>query len=122
MNDIDSDTESDTVNDTEYGTDSDTADETNEKTLNDVYHDRNLLACALAVATGAPSGWKPAPDAGDEWAIVWIETPMGQTSWHVLRDLAESIGPAKRDSEYDGYSREQKNDVLASWAEEGCWY
>lgn len=72
MIDIDSDTESDT--------ESDTVDEQDEKALEDVYHDRNLLACALAVATGAPSGWKPAPDAGDEWAIVWIETPMGQTS------------------------------------------
>lgn len=130
MNDIDSDTgtdteggtEIDTESDTDSGTDNDTAHEANKKTLDDVYYDRNLLACALAVATGAPSGWKPAPDSGDEWAIVWIESPMGQTSWHVPRDLAESIGPAKRDSEYGGYSREQKNDVLASWAEEGCWY
>lgn len=112
MNDIDTDTESDTENDT--------AGETDEKALEDVYHDRNLLACALAVATGAPAGWKPAPDADDEWAIVWIETPMGQISWHVPRDLAESIGPAKRDSDYGGYSREQKNDVLASWTAEGC--
>jgi len=111
MIDIDSDTESDT--------ESDTVDEQDEKALEDVYHDRNLLACALAVATGAPSGWKPAPDAGDEWAIVWIETPMGQTSWHVPVDLAESIGPMQRDSDYGGYSREQKNDVLASWAEAG---
>ncbi|PHQ39077.1 hypothetical protein DJ69_08135 [Halorubrum persicum] len=95
-------------------TESDTADEQDEKALEDVYRERNLLACALAVATDAPSGRKPAPDAGDEWAIVWIETPMGQVSWHVPADLAESIGTMQRDSDYSGYSREQKNDVLAS--------
>jgi hypothetical protein len=112
---------SDTEIDTETDTGSDTADEQDEKALDEVYRDRNLLACALAVATGAPSGWKPAPDAGDEWAIVWIETPMGEVSWHVPTELAESLGPVKRDSDYGGYSREQKNDVLASWADEGCW-
>jgi len=94
---------------------------TDEEAIDEVYRDRNLLACALAQATHAPSGWKPAPDAGDEWVIVWIETPMGQVSWHVPRDMAESLAPPRRDAEYSGYDRDQKNDVLASWADEGCW-
>ena len=92
-----------------------------EKELEDVYEDRNLLACAFAQATHAPSGWKPDPENPEEWAIVWIETPMGQVSWHVPREMAEKLAPAKRDSEYDGYDREIKNDRLASWADERCW-
>jgi len=93
-----------------------------EKELDDVYEDRNLLACALAQTTGAPSGWKPAPDADASWAIVWVETPMGQVSWHVPRKMAEDIGPPQRESDYDGYDREEKNDRLAAWANDGGWY
>lgn len=93
---------------------------TDEKDIDDVYEDRNLLACALAQATAAPSGWKPDPESPAEWAIVWIETPMGQVSWHIDREMAESLAGPQRDSEYDGYDREVKNDRLAQWAERGC--
>lgn len=86
-----------------------------EKPIDSVYRDRNLLACALAQATQAPSGWKPDPESPNEWAIVWIETPMGQVSWHVSREMAEALAPRQQDVEYDGYSREVKNDRLASW-------
>lgn len=92
-----------------------------EKPIDDVYEDRNLLACALAQATHAPSGWKPDPENPDAWAIVWIETPVGQVSWHVPRDITADLGPNRRDSEYDGYDRDIKNDRLASWAKRGCW-
>jgi len=95
---------------------------TDSKTTDDVYRDRNLLACALAAEIGWPmAGWTPAPDGdGDEWAVVWVETPMGQVSWHVPRDLAESLVRRNDDYEYDGHSREIKNDRLAAWAEDGC--
>lgn len=91
------------------------------KETEDVYRDRNLLACALAQATDAPSGWKPAPDNPENWGIVWIETPMGQVSWHVPREMAECLAPVRRYSDYDGYDRQTKNDRLASWCDEGCW-
>lgn len=91
-----------------------------EKEMDEVYEDRNLLACALAQATDAPSGWKPDEESPNEWAIVWIETPTGQVSWHVPRDMAEKLAPPKRDAEYDGYSRFVKNDRLARWAKERC--
>lgn len=94
---------------------------THEKEIGEVYEDRNLLACALAQATYAPSGWKPDPESPDEWAIVWIETPVGQMSWHVPREMAESLLGPKRDSKYHGYDRETKNDRLASWTKRGCW-
>lgn len=93
--------------------------ENQQKDINEVYNDRNLLACALAQATGAPSGWKP-DEESDEWAIVWIETPTGQVSWHVPREMAEKLAPPKRNAEYDGYGREEKNDRLASWTKDGC--
>jgi hypothetical protein len=91
------------------------------KEIDEVYEDRNLLACALAQATQAPSGWKPDPENPEDWAIVWIETPMGQVSWHVPREMAEELAPPKRDSKYDGYDRDVKNDRLTEWAYKGCW-
>jgi hypothetical protein len=95
----------------------------------DVYRDRNLLACALANLRGPPmGGWTPADDPddddadADEWAIVWVETPMGQVSWHVPRDMAERLVRRNDRYEYDGHTREVKNDRMASWCDEGCWY
>lgn len=98
--------------------------EASTKQIDDVYRDRNLLACAIANMLDYPmAGWTPAPDTdSDGWAIVWAETPMGQVSWHVPRDLAESLVTRCDDYDYDGHDREEKNDRLASWAEEGCWY
>lgn len=91
-----------------------------EKELEDVYEDRNLLACALAQATDAPAGWKPDSESPDEWAIVWIETPSGQVSWHVPAELAWDIAPPQQDAEYDGYDCDEKNQRLVKWAMRGC--
>lgn len=95
-------------------------DRTEEKALDDVYRDRNLLACALSELV--MGGWTPAEEDPDEWAIVWIETPMGQMSWHVPREMAESLATRDDSYDYDGHSRAVKNDRLASWADEGCRY
>lgn len=97
------------------------ANESPQKDMEAVYAERNLLACALAQATDAPSGWKPDPDLSDEWAIVWVETPVGEISWHVPRDMADELAGAKQDTDYDGYSRAIKNDRLVSWVSGGCW-
>lgn len=86
-----------------------------DKDLNDVYEDRNLLACAFALATDNDSGWKPDPDSPEEWAIVWAELPTGQVSWHVPRTLAEDFGPQRSGVMYDGYDREIKNNRLAAY-------
>lgn len=95
-----------------------------EKDLEAVYEDRNLLACAVAELLPAGlAGWTPAPDTdGDEWAIVWIETPSGQMSWHVPREFAEDLTARNDDYEYDGHDREAKNGRLADWASRGCPY
>jgi hypothetical protein len=94
-----------------------------EKDIDAVYRDRNLLACALveSCGSGVMGGWSPDETVSDEWAIVWLETPMGQMSWHVPREMANSLVTRNDGYEYDGHDREIKNDRLASWAEEGCW-
>jgi hypothetical protein len=93
-----------------------------EKNTDEVYRDRNLLACALVSKIGYPmAGWMPAPDTdSDEWAVVWAELPTGQVSWHVPRDMAEKLTPRNNEYSYDGHSREIKNDRLASWTHDGC--
>lgn len=92
-----------------------------EKPLEAVYQDRNLLACALVQASQTPSGWTPDPERPAEWAIAWLETPYGQVSWHVPREMAERLNLSRDDSyEWDGHDRERKNDVLASWTQDGC--
>jgi len=92
--------------------------EQQEKSIEMVYEDRNLLACALTRAVDAPSGWKWDP-AEPGWAVMWIETPMGQVSWHVPRDMALGMGPDPGWADYDGYDREEKNDRLREWITEG---
>lgn len=91
-----------------------------EKGLDEVYEDRNLLACALAESTNL-GGWTPAEEDPGNWAIVFVETPHGQISWHVPRDLAEKLVSRDDGYEFDGHDREMKNDRLASWTEDGCW-
>lgn len=93
-----------------------------EKPIQAVYRDRNLLACALAELIGYPmAGWTPAPDDdGEEWAVVFAETPHGQVSWHVPREMAENLVTRNDEYVYDGHDREVKNDRLASWTEDGA--
>ena len=86
-----------------------------DKEINQVYEDRNVLAIAFVksktMLDPASGGWTPAPDSdSDEWAIVWFETVMGEVSWHVPRDIAEKHLPRNDDRDYDGYSRERKNE------------
>lgn len=93
----------------------DTEPDENEKEIDEVYDDRNLLACALveSVGRGTMGGWTPAPDeAGDEWAIVWAELRSGQVSWHVERELAEKLVTRNDNYNYDGHTRKEKNDRL----------
>lgn len=104
----------------------DDTDESQEKELDSVYRERNLLACTLATLFESHAynmaGWCPAPDTDDEWAIVWIYTPFGQLSWHVPREMADELGPPQAEDEWDGHSTTEKNDRLASWANDGCEY
>lgn len=91
-----------------------------EKELDEVYHERNLLACAVVAGHLDHGGWTPAPDAdSEEWAIAWTETPMGLLSWHVPREMAEKYLPRDDRYEYDGHSTPVKNYRLQSWLDSG---
>jgi len=86
------------------------------KDLQEVYEDRNALAVYFVKSKiqedSSAGGWVPAPDAGEEWAVVWFETFVGEVSWHVPRGLAEKHLPRNDDRDFDGYGREVKNDRL----------
>ncbi|EMA38531.1 hypothetical protein [Halobiforma nitratireducens] len=60
------------------------------KEIDEVYHDRNLLAIAFARAIRITWG---SNTAGwywhDGWPVVWVDTPAGQKSWHVTPDLED---------------------------------
>lgn len=90
------------------------------KSIDGVYRDRNLLACALARTTHAPSGYYLDEESPDKWAIVWIETPQGQVSWHVPRELVDGLSVPRNPIEWDGHSRATKNSRLAHWTSRGC--
>ena len=98
------------------------SDENAGKEKDDIYHDRNLLACALVdiMSEWTMGGWTPAEEDGDEWAVVWLELPYGQVSWHIPREMAEQLVTRNDNYEYDGHSREEKNDTLTSWVADNC--
>lgn len=92
-----------------------------EKDVDDVYHDRNLLAIGFATAISQMfgpgfAGWYP----HDGWPVIWVETETGQKSWHVtpdLEDVIERSALAKRKPEagFDGHDRLTKNSRLARY-------
>ncbi|USZ73249.1 hypothetical protein [Natronosalvus halobius] len=92
-----------------------------EKSIDDVYHDRNLLAIAFAAIVAM--AWGP-ESAGyyyhDGWPVIWVETPAGQKSWHVTPDLEDVIKRSTlQESEppkgFDGHDRVTKNSRLARY-------
>lgn len=101
-----------------------------EKTLGEVYEDRNVLVLALSemvqkyrhalMASGEPARefracWTEddGDDAdADEWAIVYVWLPTGQASWHVPRELVEESTIPHMNVEWDGHTRQEKNERL----------
>ncbi|MFD1564423.1 hypothetical protein ACFR99_12790 [Haloarchaeobius amylolyticus] len=89
--------------------------------LDDVYHDRNLLAIAFARAMRLAWG----PDTvgwhrHDGWPVVWVDTPAGQKSWHATPDLEDVLKRSPLDKHeptggYDGHLRTLKNCRLARY-------
>lgn len=111
------------------------------KTLDEVYHDRNVLALGFTQMTNLahrlmvkdhPSspvhldpfdyraGWHLPTDEDDadaaEWAVVFAMLPAGQVSWHIPRSLAEESALARKYCRWDGHTREMKNARLLSFA------
>ena len=108
-----------------------------EKSLAEVYADRNRLAVAFAMLAeeaatmqdglavpdrfnGYGGGWHIPTDeddaAADEWAVVWANLPTGLVSWHVPADLPELTALSHCPVEFDGHTRQDKNDRLLNYA------
>lgn len=61
-------------------------------------------------------GWKEDDDEDSNWVIVWIEDGHGQRAWHVPRELVEDLNwLPKKHVEWDGHTREEKNDRLRAY-------
>lgn len=89
------------------------ADEQPEKDLEEVYEDRNLLAVAFAKLSPYRAGWQPDPGSPEKWAIVWVAPPgVDQMGWHVPRRTVEALELPRERLEYDGHTRDQKNNRL----------
>ncbi|MCU4926663.1 hypothetical protein OB905_11830 [Halobacteria archaeon AArc-dxtr1] len=99
----------------------DPPDESTEKCIDDVYHDRNLLA--IAFATIVATTWGPDRSGyyfDDGWPVVWVDTPTGQKSWHLKPDLLDvlersSLTESKPNGGFDGHGRVTKNSRLARY-------
>lgn len=107
-----------------------------DKTIAEVYEDRNRLAvafsklaeeaAAMADVASVPGpfqgygGGYHLPDAddadADDWAITWANLPTGQVSWHVPRNLAELSTVTQDPIDWDGHTRDEKNDRLLDYS------
>lgn len=97
--------------------------------LSDVYADRNVASVGFAEAIrllnaegyeSYRSGWHPPAEDddadADEWAIVWVQLPTGQATWHVPRRLVESSHLPYTRLVWDGHDRTEKNERVRRFA------
>lgn len=100
-----------------------------EKSVSEVYEDRNVLAFAFArsICTLGETLYDlgvldecDVYDAGwylhDEWAVVFVELPEGQVSWHVRPEDVPEWLMEHDPSAFDGHTREEKNERLLEFA------
>jgi hypothetical protein len=88
-----------------------------EKSIEEVYADRNALAvgyAALAWSLGMDVGWYE----HDEWAVIYVETPEGQVSWHVRPETIPDWVPEADEDALVGHSRREKNRRIATVADQ----
>ena len=89
-----------------------------EKNIEEVYADRNALVEAFARAL-YDQGQRVCYYIHDEWAVINIELPNGQVSWHVRPD-PENIPDwmPERDGTdvFDGHDNERKIERLKKYA------
>lgn len=89
------------------------------KDVDEVYYDRNILACAFIADCDSDieTGWTPADhlENDDEWVIVWAALNTGVVSWHAPADLATTLLDRNDNYEYDGHTRADKNERLIEY-------
>ena len=89
-----------------------------EKDIEEVYADRNALVEAFARSMFS-LGFPVCYYVHDEWAVIVVDTPTGQTSWHVRPDpsnIPDWIPERDGSDIFDGHDRQQKNDRLRDYA------
>lgn len=89
-----------------------------EKDIREVYEDRNALVEAFA-RLAHEIGYEVCWYRHDEWAVIAVELPNGQTSWHVRPDpsnIPDWIPERDGEHVFDGHGREQKNARLREFA------
>ncbi|CAM5346068.1 WDGH domain-containing protein [Streptomyces aurantiogriseus] len=76
--------------------------------MDGVYRERAHLVAHLAAAYPSAIGYHD-PDEPD-WAVVIIELPTGQASWHVSPDDMDLFAHVQRSetNTWDGHSTEEK--------------
>jgi hypothetical protein len=81
----------------------------------DVYRERNRLVAFLAAQYPSHMGYTD--PAEPDWAVVMVETPQGQMSWHVGQADQGMFNHVRRtkptDAAWDGHSTEEKYERLA---------
>lgn len=86
-----------------------------QKSIEEVYEDRNALAQAFA-RMAHEAGYGVGFYIHDEWAVVNVELPQGQVSWHMrpedVLDWVSQFDPVQ----FDGHDRDEKNRRLLAFA------
>lgn len=87
----------------------------NESTPDEAYLDRNLVVQVLARLShelGYKVGIKPDP----EWAILYVDLPTGQVSWHIPKKELMGDLPIY-EGKWDGHDLETKRNRLKAYME-----
>lgn len=79
-----------------------------EKSIAEVYEDRNLLALAF-VRMAHDCGYTIYHYVHDEWAVVGVELPGGQVSWHMRPEVVPDWITECDPVDFDGHDRADKN-------------
>lgn len=91
--------------------------------LREVYRERARLVAVLASLF--PSVWAYSDPAEPEWPVVYVDTPLGQCSWHLaVEDLdlfghVPQVAPDDPRARWDGHTTEEKYQRLAELARDG---
>lgn len=66
---------------------------------------------------GYTVGWRSDEDHPD-WPVVFVQTnTVGELSWHIPSDMLPEWIHERQDVEFDGYSREEKNQRMEDFLE-----
>lgn len=88
--------------------------------LNDVYEERDRLVALISSIY--PSYIAIDEDSEDGFKnVVYIESPVGQLSWHIADDEVKFFGHLTvKENNWDGHSTEEKYERIEKLIKENC--